>query len=162
MAPVKQHSGFRRFHRDYYGGALIMFLGLAAVHVGIGYDTGTLQNMGPGFFPVAVGVFMVVLGVLIALNARGEDEGADPDERHRPPEWRGWTCIGLSIVAFVLIGKYGGLLPATFAIVFIAALGDRDNSVTQAGLLAAAMCVVSAAVFWWALQLQLPLFAWGG
>ncbi|MEJ0045599.1 MAG: hypothetical protein WDN04_05275 [Rhodospirillales bacterium] len=43
------------------------------------------------------------------------------------PEWRGWICIVASVLAFVVLGKYGGLLPATFAIVFIAALGDRDN-----------------------------------
>jgi hypothetical protein len=62
----------------------------------------------------------------------------------------------------VLVGKFGGLLPATFAIVFIAALGDRDNSIQSAAVLASAMCAICIVVFWWALQLQLPLFQWGG
>jgi len=157
MTTDMRRGPLTRFHRDYYGGALIMVIGLAAVHVGIGYDTGTLENMGPGFFPVAVGVFMAILGVLIALSARGEDD----TDVVPAPEWRGWICIALSIVAFVIVGRFGGLLPATLAIVFIAALGDRKNSLKEAALLALAMCVVCTVVFWWALQLQFPLFAWG-
>jgi hypothetical protein len=78
-----------------------------------------------------------------------------------PPEWRGWFCIGASIVAFVALGKYGGLLPATFAIVFISALGDRQNTVASVAVLALACAVVCVVVFWWALQIQFPLFQWG-
>ncbi|MCJ9713295.1 tripartite tricarboxylate transporter TctB family protein, partial [Bordetella hinzii] len=51
--------------------------------------------------------------------------------------------------------------PATFAIVFISALGDRTNTLKQALLLSVSMCVIAVVVFWWALQLQLPLFRWG-
>ncbi len=77
------------------------------------------------------------------------------------PDLRGCACIILGVLAFLLLGKYGGLIPATFAIVFISALGDRSNTVKQAAILALAMCVIATVVFWWALQLQLPLFAWG-
>jgi hypothetical protein len=77
------------------------------------------------------------------------------------PEWRGWFCICASIVAFVVLGNYGGLLPASFATVFIAALGDRKNSLAAALALAAAMTLVCFVVFWWLLRLQLPLFQWG-
>ena len=55
-----------------------------------------------------------------------------------PPEWRGGFCIGASIVAFVVLGKYGSLLLATFAIVFISALGDRQNTVARAAVLSIA------------------------
>jgi hypothetical protein len=115
--------------------------------------------MGPGFFPVSVGAIVAFMGVLIALGARGQTED---EAEYLPPEWRGWICIVLSIVAFVVIGKFGGLLPATFAIVFISALGDRDNTIKGALILALAMCAICVVVFWWALQLQFPLFVWGG
>ena len=149
------------FHRDYYGGALMVLIGLFAVYMGLGYKTGTLSQMGPGFFPVAVGAVIALMGVLIAIGAKGET-AVETDEVRLPPEWRGWICIVLGIVAFVVLGHYGGLLPATFAIVFISAMGDRDNSVFAAATLAAAMCVICVGVFWWALQLQFPLFTWGG
>ena len=78
------------------------------------------------------------------------------------PDIRGGICIILGILAFLLFGEYGGLLPATFAIVFISALGDRDNTLTEALLLSLAMSFIAVVVFWWALKLQLPLFQWGG
>ena len=45
---------------------------------------------------------------------------------------------------------------------FISALGDRDNTLREALLLALAMMAIAVVVFWWALSLQLPLFQWGG
>jgi hypothetical protein len=60
-----------------------------------------------------------------------------------------------------VLGTYGGLLPATFATVFIAAMGDRKNRTWEALLLAAAMTLVCLVVFWWLLRVQLPLFQWG-
>jgi hypothetical protein len=136
----------------------MVLIGMGAVLMGVTYQTGNLRHMGPGFFPVAVGAIVALMGVLIAFGARGQ---AVEEGDTLPPEWRGWICIVLSIVAFVVIGRHGGLLPATFAIVFISALGDRDNSIKSAILLAVAMCVICFVVFWWALQLQFPLFAWG-
>ncbi len=148
----------RSYNRDYYGGALMILIGVAAASGSLRYQIGTPSNMGPGFFPAAVGVLLAMVGLAIALTA-----GLSPDEdgARISPDWRGWGCIIGGILAFVVLGQYGGLVPATFAIVFISALGDRTNSVWQAFWLASAMVVISIVVFSWALQLQLPLFAWG-
>ena len=104
-------------------------------------------------------MILTCVGLVIAVSGRWATSAADLNPR--PPEWRGWFCICASIVAFAAIGKYGGLLPATFAIVFIAALGDRQNTLLNAVVLASAISIVCVIVFWWALQLQLPLFGWG-
>jgi hypothetical protein len=153
------------FKKDYYGGALMTLVGLAAVAAGLQYHTGSLSHMGPGFFPVAVGGLLALVGVLIAVGARNEAPASDKPtgdgHSHALPDLRGSVCIILGTLAFLLFGQYLGLIPATFAIVFISALGDRSNTIKQAVLLAAAMCVIAAVVFWWALQLQLPLFTWG-
>ena len=145
--------------RDYCGGALMLFIGLGAIGYGISYRMGTLSRMGPGFFPVSLGVILALAGLAIAVRARFA--GRDGAAKTLPPEWRGWACIALSIVAFVTFGKYGGLLPATFAIVFISAMGDRDNTWRSALVLSLGICVVCVIVFWWALQMQFPLFGWG-
>ena len=147
-----------RYHRDYYGGALLIFIGLSAVTMGFGYHIGDLRHMGPGYFPVAVGAIIAVMGLLIALGARGQVE---ENAEYLPPEWRGWACIVASIIAFVIVGHYGGLLPATFVIVFISAMGDRQNTVKAALVLSLGMCLVAWLVFSLGLQLQFPLFAWG-
>ncbi|MEJ8820436.1 tripartite tricarboxylate transporter TctB family protein [Variovorax humicola] len=157
----------RTFKKDYYGGALLMVTGVIAAWVAVGYKVGTPARMGPGFFPLAIGVLMAVTGLLIALSARGDaatEDGSLPGHGHShgTPDLRGCICIVGSVLAFQLLGEYGGLVPATFAIVFISALGDRTNTLFQAFMLSMAMCMIAVVVFWWALQLQLPLFRWGG
>lgn len=134
----------------------MILLGLGAIFKGSTYDIGSLSEMGPGFFPVAVGAIMALSGVGIALTSVAVDAAGE----RRKSEWRGWACILLGIVAFILLGSHGGLVPATFATVFIAALGDRKNRLRDAFLLAVAMCVVAVVVFSWLLQVQLPLFQW--
>lgn len=154
-----------RFKKDYYGGGLMTLIGLATVAAGLQYHTGTLSKMGPGFFPVALGALLALVGVMIAVSARNDTPADAKASGHGHgaglPDFRGCACIILGVLSFLLLGKYGGLIPATFSIVFISALGDRTNTVKQAALLALAMSVIAAVVFWWALQLQLPLFAWG-
>ena len=150
-----------KYSRDYYGGGLMFLVGAAAIYEGFDYQVGSLTHMGPGYFPVAVGTVLAAMGMLIALGARRQAPNSSAAGVRRPPEWRGWICIILANLAFVVLGRYGGLIPATFAVTFISALGDRKNSFRSAFLLALAMAVVSAIVFSWALQLQLPLFRWG-
>jgi hypothetical protein len=164
MEKEKQHSFINKHNRDYYGGGMMLLFGLGAIWEGMSYRIGTLVRMGPGFFPVALGVILAFTGVAIMVGAAASAAAEikeDNKEDNLRPEWRGWICISLSIVAFVVLGRYGGLVPATFAIVFISALGDRQNTIKSAAILAAAMCVVCVAVFWYALQVQFPLFQWG-
>jgi hypothetical protein len=142
--------------RDYAGGTLMMVLGLGATFQGSTYHVGTLSRMGPGYYPIALGIILTLIGLAIAVTARFTHyEG---EEEVLPPEWRGWICICSAVIAFVVFGLYGGLVPATFAIVFISAMGDKMNTVKRAAILAACVVVVAIVVFWWALQMQLPLF----
>jgi hypothetical protein len=53
------------------------------------------------------------------------------------------------------------MLPATFAITFISAMGDRENTWLSALVLASLISLACIVIFWWALQVQFPLFTWG-
>jgi hypothetical protein len=75
-------------------------------------------------------------------------------------QWRGWLCILAGVLLFVLLGAHGGLVPASFASVFVAALGDRGNSVRAAAALAALLTLGGVVVFHYGLHLMLPLLAW--
>ncbi|HVZ02082.1 MAG TPA: tripartite tricarboxylate transporter TctB family protein [Dongiaceae bacterium] len=145
--------------RDCYGGILMLAVGAAAAVEGVHYGVGTLTEMGPGFFPTTVGVGLAIVGAAMALVALIGP--AQSGARRLPPEWKAWSCILAGIAAFVVLGRWGGLIPATFAIVFISAFADRETRIRDAVLLAAGMTVVSVIVFWWALQMQFPLFTWG-
>jgi Tripartite tricarboxylate transporter TctB family len=146
--------------KDYLAGALMFLIGLGAMLQGRAYHVGTLTDMGPGFFPVALGIIMALSGISIVIVAKVAVPPEDIEKR-QPPEWAAWAHILISIVAFVVLGKYGGLVPATFALVFISALADRKNSSKSAFALALAMVALAVVVFRWALQLQFPLLSWG-
>lgn len=156
-----------RIPKDYYGGAIMVLIGLCAAYAGSTYHIGTARQMGPGYLPCAVGILLAAVGLLIGLSARHPAPPVDDTlvatahKSHKLPDLRGAVCIVLGVLAFLFFGAFFGLLPATFAIVFISALGDRSNSVRAAAVLAIAMVVVAALVFHWALQLQLPMFQWG-
>jgi hypothetical protein len=143
--------------RDYYAGALMMFLGLGAALEGQQYGIGTLTRMGPGFFPTALGVIMLFLGMLIAGVAYVSHE---PDnERFLPaqPQWVGWACIIASPIAFIVFGEFGGLLPATFACVFVAAIGDKETTLKQALVLALGITVIGVLLFSFLLKIPFPI-----
>lgn len=149
--------------KDYYGGALLMIVGIAASYASVSYRIGQLSSMGPGYFPFVLGILIAISGALIAITARGDTEEksvASVGHGHGMPDPRGAACIVLATVAFYFIGDWFGLLPATFAITFISAMGDRDNTWKQAFVLSLVMVVVAAVVFYWALKLQMPLYKW--
>ncbi|MBC8745954.1 hypothetical protein OKW43_004927 [Paraburkholderia sp. WC7.3g] len=149
--------------KDYLGGGLMILIGASAAGMGATYSIGTLRQMGPGFFPVALGVLLMFAGTAIAVAAWLERARAGVVKSETlPPEWRGWACIVGALIAFVILGRYGGLLAACAAVVFIAAMGDRDNKLKDGLLLMAIMLVFAIVVIWGALRMSFPLFTWGG
>jgi hypothetical protein len=59
------------------------------------------------------------------------------------------------------LGNLGGLIPATFACVFVSALGDRDITLKSAFFLAVGVTVCGVALFNYLLQVSLPMWRWG-
>jgi len=158
-----------KWTKDHAGGALMLATGVAVVVAGLGYDVGTLREMGPGYFPVVLGALLALVGV--ALLASTRRAAPRPEATPQPPaelahlagpvlQWRGWLCIVGGVLAFVVLGEHGGLVPASFVSVFVAALGDRGNTWRAAAGLAAVMTVLGVVVFHYGLHLVLPLFAW--
>jgi hypothetical protein len=153
------------FGQDHVGAALCVALGAGVLALGLGYDVGSLQQMGAGFVPVVIGVLLMVVGIAIGATAspRAPQPPTSRPNRKAPPrlEWRGWLCIVGGVVAFVVLGTWGGLVPASFFSVFIAAMGDRQNTWRSSTALATVVTLFGVVVFWWFLSLQLPLFQWG-
>jgi hypothetical protein len=153
--------------KDHAGGALLVVTGAAVVIAGIGYGTGTLRRMGSGFLPVVLGILMAAIGVVLLASARRAPAGATLEApagmAHLAGpvvQWRGWLCIIAGVLSFVVLGQHGGLVPASFVSVFVAALGDRGNTWRAAAGLAALMTVSGVVVFHFGLHLLLPLFTW--
>jgi hypothetical protein len=148
--------------RDFYAGGLMVLFGLVMAIKGPSYKTGTLMHMGPGFMPTALGVILILLGLLIiggaAVTPASDDEGLLPDQ----PEWLAWACILASPVCFILFGTLFGLAPATFSCVFIAAMGDREATWKSATVLSAIVTVFGVLLFSYVLQVPMPVLTWRG
>ena len=54
--------------KDVLGGGLMLLLGLGAAFQASHYELGSLRRMGPGYFPLALGVILAVTAALILLG----------------------------------------------------------------------------------------------
>ena len=152
-----KHSLLRK--RDFYAGGLMVLFGLFAAYNGPKYTLGTLMHMGPGFLPTALGVILVILGLVIAGTAAANpdaEEGVLPEH----PQWLGWACILAGPLAFILFGKIGGMIPGTFACVFVSALGDREATLKNALILAAVVTFFGVLLFHSILGIPMPILRW--
>ena len=134
MRPSTSHLRELTSKRDFYAGGLMLLLGLGIALKGATYRPGTLMHMGPGFFPTALGVLLVILGITIAATALAPSaEGAEHSESILPehPQWWGWFCILMSPVLFIFFGRYFGMAPGTFACVCIAAIRRQASDLEE-------------------------------
>ncbi len=143
--------------RDYYAGALMLVLGVGAAVTGSGYKFGSLARMGPGFMPVVLGVVLALLGLLIAGTALLSSEAGDKKFLPDHPQWFGWLCIIGGPILFIILGQYGGMIPAVFACVFVCALGDNTATVKSSAILAAGITVFGVVLFHYLLNIPFPL-----
>ena len=146
-------------HQDRFAGGVIAAIGVAALLIARTYQVGTLRSMGPGFFPLILAVLLIGIGALIALNRERTVVDAHEPDGLEHPEWRAWACIVTGIAAFILLAKPAGMLPATFAVVFISARGDRTATWRSSLILAAIIAIAGTALFHFGLRIQLAPIA---
>ena len=143
--------------RDYYAGGLMLLLGLGAAVTGTGYKFGSLARMGPGFMPVVLGMVLAFIGLLIAGTALASSERDDSKFLPNNPQWFGWLCIIGGPILFIILGEYGGMIPAVFACVFVCALGDKSATYKSSAILAAGVTVFVVLLFHYMLSIPFPL-----
>ena len=147
--------------RDFYAGGLMILLGAAVTLDSTTYTLGTLTHMGPGMFPLMLGITLTIVGVLILGAAiatpLSDDEGILPEK----PEWFAWGCILAGPIAFIILGEFFGLVLATFACVFIPALGDRTATLKGSAILAAGVTFFGVLLFSYVLKIPFPMFRLG-
>lgn len=138
---------------ELWGGLILAMIGVgAAFYAWQNYDLGTLRQMGPGFFPVAMGVALCGFGLVIAL----------------PGLWRRSEGVTFDIASLLLILAavlvFGlalprlGLVATAFATVLIATLPAERRGWVWRGVLALAITLVTVLVFHVGLRMTLPLW----
>jgi hypothetical protein len=138
--------------KDFWSGLMLIAIGAVAVFIARDYPFGTALRMGAGFFPVVLGVILMLFGLYFA--ARGLRSGAKIEGGWSP---RALIVLPLAFVLFGILMEYAGFVPALLVlIVGSAAAGTefRWGEVLALSVLLTAMCV---ALFIWALGLPYPL-----
>lgn len=146
---------YRIDYMDIVGGALLILFGAAVTYTSVTYyPLGTPNRMGPGMFPAGLGVVLVVLGALLALQALRRP-GPRPDIRIFSPLF----VLG-SIAAFAVLIEPFGLIPAIIAILLISSLADLKIRPASLAISCIGLSLFAPFVFVFLLGLQIPLLRW--
>jgi hypothetical protein len=138
--------------RDIIGGLLLAAIGLYFLMGALDMRVGEARRMGPGYFPMVLGIAAMVIGVLIAIPAFLRT-GSLPFVN-----WRPLVAVMASILAFALVMPRMGLLPAVFAAVVVASFGDPRSRLWQTVLLAAGLAAAAWTIFIYGLGLPMIVY----
>ena len=140
--------------RDVLAGVVFVAFGLAFALIALTYDVGTTGRMGPGSFPLVLGIVLVVLGAAVVVKGfvAGELEpiGSVP--------WRGLALILGAVIFFGLTVRGLGLVPAVLAAALLSAFASVRTRPLVAIAIAVFLTVLCILVFVVALRLRVPLF----
>ena len=139
--------------KDILSGLLFVAFGLAFAIIASTYEIGSTLQMGPGYFPLALGGLLVLFGGLIVakgiLARDGEAIGTIP--------WRALALILGAVVFFGVTVRGLGLVPSVFVTVLMSTFASRRTSVIVALLISVGLTILCILVFVVALRLRLPL-----
>lgn len=145
----------RRYDRaEIIGGSITVLLGLIAAFISLGYPMGNIASIGPGVFPFALGVLLILLGAGIIGSAFGE-AGDAPSMNFRAV---GGVIAG--IVAFALLVGTAGLVPAIIGCVIGARLSEPGLRLVPVVVLGLVLSAICWAIFVLGLGLPLAILKW--
>ena len=113
-------------------GIFSILLGLGAGYLAVGYGTGSVRDMGAGFFPVAIATLLVGLGLLVIvrggrdLSAEERTVPAATAEEQREHALRILRVLGTTLgglLVFTLMLQPAGLVASVIALVGLVSLG---------------------------------------
>jgi Tripartite tricarboxylate transporter TctB family len=150
--------------KDFFSGLMFVVVGGAFAWGATTYNVGQGARMGPGYFPLMLGVLLALIGAGVIASALGVIKG-DGDKIGR---WA-WRPLFFVIAANVTFGVLlaglpslnvpaMGLIVAIYALVFIASMAEPGWKFTSTLILATVLAVGSYLAFVLALKLQFPVW----
>ena len=150
--------------KDFFAGVMFTVVGVAFAWGATTYNVGSGARMGPGYFPLMLGILMAVIGLIIMFTGLTvETATGDPIGKWA---WRQvFFILGANLAFGVLLGglpKFGipamGLIIAIYALVLIAAQAGSKHALPSVLALATVLAVGSYIAFIWALKLQIQVW----
>jgi len=150
--------------KDFFSGLFHILVGAVFVLGASTHHVGTGATMGPGYFPLLLGVLLAGLGCAIAIKGLviGRDCGGLIGRWALKPLV---FIIAANLVFGVMLGGLPsiglpafGLIAGIYALTFIAALGGDEFKFTEVLILATLLAVMSYLTFIVLLRLQFQVW----
>ena len=150
--------------KDVYAGAVLALVGLAFAWGATSYPLGTSARMGPGYFPLMLGILLALLGLIIMLRAWRRD----PQLRSAIGPWA-WKPLVFIVASNLLFGVLLGGLPtmgvpamgfiaAIYGVTLVAGMAGERFSLKESLLLATVLAVGCYLAFVVLLNLQFAVW----
>ncbi|QDM20786.1 tripartite tricarboxylate transporter TctB family protein [Tardiphaga sp. vice154] len=139
--------------KDFAAGMLFFGFGVFFAVLAPRYNLGTPSRMGAGFFPLVLGIVLVVLGAaIIGRSLVGIRDTIDA------LNWRGLSFLLGAICLFGFVLKPLGLVIALLTLVLLGGLANREFGWIEGVALGVFLAVLASGLFVFALKLPLPLW----
>ncbi|GAU84634.1 tripartite tricarboxylate transporter TctB family protein [Bosea sp. BIWAKO-01] len=142
-------------HQDVLAGGLFMLIGAATSLSALGYALGTMRRMGPGYFPLVLGLLLTGIGVALIAQAWRRGRVGTPIEwgSTRPLAFvlGGLAFFGLTLTEL-------GFVLANTLFIGVTSYAGREFRWHETLVLSLALTVMAALVFIVGLKLQIPLW----
>ena len=150
--------------KDFFSGLMFMVVGVAFAWGATTYSVGTGARMGPGYFPLVLGVLLGLLGAVITFKSMVVE--TEDGEKIGAWAWRPlFFIIAANLVFGVMLGGLPiakipamGLIVGIYALTFIASLAGEEFKLKQVIVLATVLAIMSYLAFIVLLKLQFPVW----
>ena len=141
--------------KDFAAGVMYIALGsFFALWAGY-YPMGTAVRMGPAYFPTVLGWILAALGVILVVRSFVL-HGDEP----RATNFRPLLLILGAVCLFGFLLNTAGLIVASFALMFVRAVGGWDFRWKEQLINSVVMTAVNTGIFYYGLGLPFKLFPW--
>jgi hypothetical protein len=144
-------------NRDFLAGMLFLAIGGIGFYVALSYPFGTLEKMGPGYFPRVLSGILIGFGVVTLL--KGLKSGAKVQGTWG---WLPLLMLTIALLSFGFLMEHVGMIPALVVMFFSAAYAGKEFKFVEVLVLTTVMCIAATGIFIWGLKLPYPLFAMPG
>lgn len=143
-----------RNSRHLFAGVLFVLFGFLVIWLASLYKLGTATNMGPGYFPMALGIVLACLGAVAVIQAlRANTDDAVGDFELLP-----LFFLTASVVAFGLLVDRIGLVGSTFALVLLSSYNRILKKPIEVLSIASVLSILCVGLFVYGVDLGFSAF----
>ena len=137
-------------------GGVTLAIGILTMLESLRYTMGTARSMGPGYFPMILGILAVICGLGIIFY---EGPRHTTTELQRPA-MRALLAVVAAILAFTFAVDRLGLIPAVFLAALVSSFAEPRPNLRRSIVLAVTLSTFAYLIFNLGLQVQAEAFKW--